>query len=67
MCFLALGVLSSAAIAETLWKWGGTFTIAGFLFNGGLEGFKYKTPEKQKKRLTTSSTERPTGKDALRT
>jgi hypothetical protein len=40
-CFLALGVLSSAAIAETLWKWGGTFTVAGFLLNGGLEGFKW--------------------------
>ncbi len=40
-CFFALGILSSAAIAETLWKWGGTFTVAGFLFNGGLEGFKY--------------------------
>src|ERR1700722_2941444 len=39
-CFLVLGVLSSAAIAETLWKWGGTFTVAGFLLNGGLEGFK---------------------------
>jgi len=42
-CFLALGILSSVAIAETLLKWGGTFTIAGFLFNGGLEGFKYLT------------------------
>lgn len=40
-CFLALGVLASAATAKTLWKWGGTFTVAGFLFNGGLEGFKY--------------------------
>jgi hypothetical protein len=40
-CFLAMGILSSAAIAQTLWKWGGTFTVAGFLFNGGLEGFKY--------------------------
>jgi hypothetical protein len=40
-CFFALGILSSAATAGTLWKWGGTFTVAGFLFNGGLEGFKY--------------------------
>jgi hypothetical protein len=40
-CFVALGILSSAATAQALWKWGGTFTVAGFLFNGGLEGFKY--------------------------
>jgi len=40
-CFLIIGILASAATAKTLWKWGGTFTVAGFLFNGGLEGFKY--------------------------
>jgi hypothetical protein len=40
-CFLVLGILASAATAKTLWRWGGTFTVAGFLFNGGLEGFKY--------------------------
>jgi ketosteroid isomerase-like protein len=40
-CFFALGILASAATAKTLWKWGGTFTVAGFLFNGGLEGFRY--------------------------
>ena len=42
-CFLGIGMLASAATAKTLWKWGGTFTVAGFLFNGGLEGFKYLT------------------------
>gem|GEM_PF-671219 len=40
-CFLVLGILASAATATSLWKWGGTFTVAGFLFNGGLEGFKF--------------------------
>jgi hypothetical protein len=42
-CFFALGILASAATAKALWKWGGIFTVAGFLFNGGLEGFKYLT------------------------
>jgi hypothetical protein len=34
------GLLASAAICYALYRWGGTFGIAGFLFNGGLAGFQ---------------------------
>ena len=34
------GLLASAALCYSLYRWGGTFTIAGFLFNGGLVGFQ---------------------------
>lgn len=33
------GLLGSAAAAVALWRWGGAFTVAGFLFNGGLAGW----------------------------
>ena len=35
------GLLASAATCFALYRWGGTFTIAGFLFNGGLAGFQW--------------------------
>jgi hypothetical protein len=34
-----VGLLACAALCYALYRWGGTFTIAGFLFNGGLAGF----------------------------
>jgi hypothetical protein len=34
------GLLACAAICYALYRWGGTFGIAGFLFNGGLAGFQ---------------------------
>src|ERR1700694_1733121 len=36
-----VGLLASAALCYALYRWGGTFTIAGFLFNGGLAGFQW--------------------------
>jgi hypothetical protein len=33
------GLLCCAATGFALWRWGGAFAIAGFLFNGGLAGF----------------------------
>jgi hypothetical protein len=36
-----VGLLASAALCYALYRWGGTFTIAGFLFNGGLVGFQW--------------------------
>jgi hypothetical protein len=36
-----VGLLASAALCYALYRWGGTFTIAGFLFNGGLAGFQF--------------------------
>jgi len=36
-----VGLLACAAICYALYRWGGTFTIAGFLFNGGLVGFQW--------------------------
>lgn len=35
------GLLASAALCYALYRWGGTFGIAGFLFNGGLAGFQF--------------------------
>lgn len=35
------GLLASAATCFALYRWGGAFTIAGFLFNGGLVGFQW--------------------------
>ncbi len=34
-----VGLLGTFALAAALYKWGGGFTMAGFLFNGGLAGF----------------------------
>ena len=36
-----VGLGSAAALCYALYRWGGTFTIAGFLFNGGLAGFQW--------------------------
>jgi hypothetical protein len=36
-----VGLLASAALCYALYRWGGTFAIAGFLFNGGLAGFQW--------------------------
>ncbi|MBA2743699.1 MAG: hypothetical protein H0U43_05235, partial [Chthoniobacterales bacterium] len=33
-------VVASAATCFALYRWGGSFTLAGFLFNGGLAGFQ---------------------------
>jgi hypothetical protein len=35
-----VGLLASAGLCYALYRWGGTFTMAGFLFNGGLAGFQ---------------------------
>jgi hypothetical protein len=35
------GLLSSAALCFALYRWGGTFAIAGFLFNGGVAGLQW--------------------------
>ncbi|MGI8435492.1 MAG: hypothetical protein ACR2NX_01085 [Chthoniobacterales bacterium] len=34
------GLLGSLATFYALYRWGGPFTVAGFLFNGGLAGFQ---------------------------
>jgi hypothetical protein len=36
-----VGLLSSLAIFYGFYRWGGTFAVAGFLFNGGIAGFQY--------------------------
>ena len=36
-----VGLLACAALCYALYRWGGTFTIAAFLFNGGLVGFQW--------------------------
>jgi hypothetical protein len=35
-----VGLIGSAATALALYVWGGSFTVAGFLFSGGLAGFQ---------------------------
>ncbi len=35
------GLLGSALTAWALWRWGGAFAIAAFLFNGGIAGFAF--------------------------
>ena len=39
--FIWVGLLGSACAAGALWKWGGAFAVAGFLFAGGLFGFEF--------------------------
>jgi hypothetical protein len=39
-CLLWTGLGGSALTAAALYEWGGTFTVAGFLFSGGLAGFQ---------------------------
>src|SRR5881397_110847 len=36
-----VGLLSSLAIFYGFYRWGGTFAVAGFLFNGGIAGFRF--------------------------
>ncbi len=36
-----VGLLASVATFFALYRWGGGFAIAGFLFNGGLAGFQF--------------------------
>ena len=36
-----IGLLGAAATAAALYRWGGSFTVAGFLFAGGLAGFRF--------------------------
>jgi hypothetical protein len=36
-----VGLLSSLAIFYGFYRWGGTFAVAGFLFNGGIAGFQF--------------------------
>ena len=36
-----VGLVSSLAIFYGFYRWGGTFAIAGFLFNGGIAGFQF--------------------------
>ena len=36
-----LGLVGSAAAALALYRWGGSFTLAGFLFSGGLAGWRF--------------------------
>src|SRR5438445_2319716 len=36
-----VGLLASIATFYALYRWGGGFAIAGFLFNGGLAGFQF--------------------------
>ena len=38
--FVWLGLIGSAAAMLALFRWGGSFTVAGFLFGGGLAGFE---------------------------
>ncbi|HEX8679428.1 MAG TPA: hypothetical protein VF683_05690, partial [Chthoniobacterales bacterium] len=37
------GIVGSAATFYALYRWGGVFTVAGFLFNGGLAGLQLFT------------------------
>ena len=36
-----MGLVGSAATLLALFRWGGSFTVAGFLFSGGLAGFQF--------------------------
>ena len=36
-----VSLLGAAAAAAALYRWGGSFTVAGFLFAGGLAGFQF--------------------------
>jgi len=37
----AAGLLASLGAFYALYRWGGTFTVAGFLFNGGIAGYAF--------------------------
>ncbi|MBO0695649.1 MAG: hypothetical protein J2P56_06050, partial [Verrucomicrobia bacterium] len=36
-----VGLLASLATFYAFYRWGGTFSVAGFLFNGGIVGFQF--------------------------
>ncbi len=36
-----VGLLASLATFYAFYRWGGTFAVAGFLFNGGIAGFEF--------------------------
>lgn len=36
-----VGLLASAATCYAFYRWGGSFAVAGFLFNGGVAGFQF--------------------------
>jgi len=38
---IVTGLLASLATFYALYRWGGTFTVAGFLFNGGIAGYQF--------------------------
>jgi hypothetical protein len=38
---IATGLLASLATFFALYRWGGAFTVAGFLFNGGIAGYQF--------------------------
>src|SRR5437016_10926457 len=40
------GLLASLATFYAFFRWGGTFAVAGFLFNGGIAGFGFLNPLK---------------------
>ena len=40
------GLLGALAAGVALWRWGGAFAMAGFLFNGGIAGYAYLTTHK---------------------
>jgi hypothetical protein len=39
--FVWVGLVASLATFYAFFRWGGTFGVAGFLFNGGIAGFKF--------------------------
>ena len=39
-----VGLIGTLALALALYEWGGSFTMAGFLFSGGLAGFQILAP-----------------------
>ncbi len=43
---VAVGLLACAATCYALFRWGGVFTMAGFLFNGGVVGFQFLVTQK---------------------
>jgi len=41
--FVWVGLVASLATFYAFFRWGGTFGVAGFLFNGGIAGFQFCT------------------------
>src|SRR6266516_1529501 len=41
--FMWVGLVASLATFYAFFRWGGTFGVAGFLFNGGIAGFQFFT------------------------